>query len=155
MSDRLIVSMVSICMLIWTCNVKGSLHLYITALLTFSIYITWFEIPAIKTFSMITYVIAVITALVYAFIQSQLKPFEKYTILIVSIFVLINMLFGVMHWPYATGINLLMIFPTVSYFYYLKRTRVKRNSEIGFITILFFFCLLRFLRTVMPLLYAL
>lgn len=135
MTERILLSIIAIIMLLLTIRKKEKKSIILTAGLTIGILITWSGIPIIISMGLLLYMI---TTLFIALINIKSKTSSKFnqtTIVLVSICAFGSHLFNFMHWPYANQMRLVLFIPILFYIISLVKGMAKRK-EFGYLTIM-------------------
>jgi hypothetical protein len=144
MTERIILSIVAILMLILTVQRNKKWPIILTCGLTIGILITWTGIPLVITLGMMIYMISALSITIYGLKKKELPIYEKIIISLSGIFSFISNLFALMHYPYAYEMGLSMIIPLILYLVVIGKGMTKK-SEFGFMTILNVQFLMRFI----------
>ena len=145
MTERIILTIVSIAMLILTIQKKEKYSIILTCGLTLGIIITWTRIPIIITSGILIYMITTLLITFYGIRKKELLKSEKIIISITGIWPFIAKVFAFNHYPYTNEIRLSMIIPLLLYLILIGKGIIKKK-ECGFMTILNVEFLLKFLR---------
>jgi hypothetical protein len=135
MTDRIILTTVSIIMLILTIQKKEKYSIILTCGLTLGILITWTKIPIMISAGMLIYMIAALLITFYGIRLKQLSILEKTVISVTGMWAFVTILFQLNHYPYANVLRLSLIFPLLLYLILLRKGLIRKN-EFGFLTIL-------------------
>ncbi|MCK4661366.1 MAG: hypothetical protein KAT68_00765 [Bacteroidales bacterium] len=145
MTERLILTIIAVVMLLLTIQKKYKWTIIITSGLAFGILITWTGIPLVITAGMIIYTITAFMSIIYGVRNKELSNIERIIIGLIGLWALTANLFAIMHLPYANEINLSMMIPLIGYIFLIIKG-LFRKKEFGFLTILNAEFLLRLLR---------
>jgi hypothetical protein len=135
MTERIILSIVSIIMLAFTLKKGDKWTILLTTGLTIGILVTWTRVPAMITVGLIT---SMLTAIFISLINLKTKGLSKINQLIIvvtGVWAFGANLFSIMHWPYAGEIRLSMIIPIILYVISLLNGMI-RKKELGYLTIM-------------------
>jgi predicted membrane protein len=145
MTDRLILTIVSIIMLILTVQKKEKYSIILTCGLTLVILITWTNVPKLISAGMLIYMIAALLITFYGIRKKEISKLERSIISISGIWAFMANLFVLNHYPYANEVRLSLIIPLILYLILIGKGIMKKK-EFGFLTILNVEFLLRLLR---------
>lgn len=145
MTDRIILTIVSIIMLILTIQKKEKYSITLTCGLTLGILITWTKNPIMISSGMLIYMIAALLITFYGVRKKEISKLERSVISISGIWAFMTKLFVLNHYPYTNEIKVSMLIPLILYLILIGNGMIKKK-EFGFLTILNIEFLLRFLR---------
>jgi hypothetical protein len=145
MTERIILSIVTVTMLLLTIKQQGLFNKIIIIGLTIGVLITWVGLPLIILMGFSIYTLCSLLTIIYSFTQKHLLFFEKVIISLTGFIVLIGNIFAIQHWPFANQIKVIMVIPVLAYFSLLIFTKMKINKETGFMTVFAIGCLLKFI----------
>lgn len=135
MTEKIVLSTVSIAMLIFTLQKGDKQSTFLTAGLTIGILITWVNVSQIITLGLVIYMLS---ALMISFLHLRIKNLSKLklaTIILTGFVAFISNLFSIMSWPGFGAIRLILIIPIVLYILVLIKGMIKRK-ELGYLTIM-------------------
>ena len=135
MTERIILSIVSIIMLVLTLKKDNRQNTLLTSGLTIGILITWMSIPLITTIGLITYMLTALIISLTNLRKKGLSKLNQITMIITGIWAFGLNLISIMHFPYASEIRLSAIIPIILYLISLIRGMIKRK-ELGYLTIM-------------------
>ncbi len=135
MTERIILSIVSIIMLALTLKKGDKQSIILTVGLTNGILITWTRVPVVITIGLVTYMLMALMIAMNSLRTKELSKLNQVTIILSGIWAFGANLFSIMHWPYAGEIRLSMIIPIIFYIISLLYGMTKRK-EFGYLTII-------------------
>jgi hypothetical protein len=135
MTERIILSIVSIIMLALTLKKGNKLTITLTSGLTIGILVTWTSDPSMITVGLIAYTLTAFLISILNLRTKELSKINQATIVMTGIWALGANLFLLMQWPYAREIRLSMIIPIIFYVFSLLNGMTKRK-ELGYLTIM-------------------
>lgn len=144
MTDRIILSIVSVTMLLLAIRQQDRFSKIITGGLTIGILLTWIANPILITISFVIYTICSLLTVIYGIIQNHLSTQIRITICLTGLIVLTRGVFAIQHYPFANEMKWLMIIQVITYFLFIIHTKIKITPETSFMTILMIGCLLQF-----------
>jgi len=144
MTERIILSIVAIIMLILTIQRNKKLPIILTSGLTIGILITWTENPMVIMFGMLIYILSALFVAIYGLKNKELLKYEKVIISLTGLFSFTANLFAFMHYPFAYEIGFSMIIPLTLFLVTLGKGMIHK-SEFGLMTVLNVDFLLRFI----------
>ena len=115
MTERIILSIVSIIMLALSLKKGDKQSIIFTIGLTIGILITWSRVPVVMTIGLVTYMLTALMIVINSLRMKELSNLNQVTIIFSGIWTLGANLFSIMHWPYADEIRLSMIIPIIFY----------------------------------------
>ena len=135
MTERIILSIVSIIMLALTLKKGDKQSIILTVGLTIGILITWTRVSVVITIGLVTYMLTALMIAMNSLRTKELSKLNQVTIILSGIWAFGANLFSIMHWPYAGEIRLSMIIPIIFYIISLLYGMTKRK-EFGYLTII-------------------
>jgi hypothetical protein len=145
MTERIILSIVAIIMLVLTLKKDDRQTTLLTAGLTFGILITWIGTPIIISIGLITYMLTALLISLTNLRKKGLSKLNQITIVIAGIWAFVLNLMLIMHLPYASEVRISVIIPIILYLISLIRGMIKRK-ELGSLTIMNVEFILRLIR---------
>lgn len=146
MTDRIILSIVSVTMLLLAIRQQGRFSKIITGGLTIGILLIWIANPILITISFVIYTICSLLTVIYGIIQNHLSTQIRIIICLTGLIVLTRGVFAIQRYPFANEMKWLMIIPVITYFIFIIHTKIKITPETSFMTILMIGCLLQFFK---------
>lgn len=135
MTDRIILSVVSIVMLALTINSGNKPASILTAGLTLGILMTWSAVPLLITVGVLIYMLTALTISSVNMRRKEIATFTRLTIVLTGIWAFVVNLFSLMQWPFSEIIRLILIIPIALYIITLLKGRIK-GREFGYMTIM-------------------
>ncbi|PKR81819.1 hypothetical protein CW751_00315 [Brumimicrobium salinarum] len=145
MTERIILSIVAISMLVLTLKKVDRQNALLTAGLTFGILITWIGIPIVVTIGLITYMLTALLISLTNLRKRGLSKLNQITIVLAGIWAFGLNLMVIVHFPYASEVRISVFIPIILYLISLTRGMVKRK-EFGYLTIMSVEFILRLIR---------
>ncbi len=146
MTEKIIISIIAVLMLILTIRRNEKWSIILTSGLTIGVLFTWAGIPLLSIIGLLIYMISALSIVIYGIKKHELQRIEKIVISLMGIWAFIANLFELNHYPYANEIRLSMVIPLILYIILIGKGILKKK-EFGFLTILnvdFLFRLLRY-----------
>jgi hypothetical protein len=137
MTERIILSIITIIMFALTLKQGDKRSIFITIGLAIGILVTWIGIPIIMTSGMAIYMITAITMVLTNLNIKTSSKLHQITIILSGIWAFGTMLFSLMHWPYGGLIRLSAVVPVIFYVTSMWYGLIKKR-EFGYLTILNF-----------------
>lgn len=137
MTERIILSIITIIMLALTLKQGDKRSILITIALTIGILVTWIGIPIIMTTGMVIYMITAITTALTNLNNKNSSKLHQMTIILSGLYAFGAMLFSLNHWPYGALIRLSAVVPVIFYATSMWYGLTKKR-EFGYLTILNF-----------------
>ena len=135
MTERIILSVVALIMLILTIKKGENKSIFLTSGLTFGILITFIDISAVKLTGYIIYMFTALIISLFHLWRGRLSRFEQVTIIISGFYAFVFKLFSIMVWPGLGALIVLSIIPITLYLIALNN-EIKKRNEFGFVTIM-------------------
>lgn len=135
MTERIILSIISIIMLVITLKKGDKLTIILTTGLTIGILITLIKIPMLIFLGSIIYMLTALWIAITNLKRKDLTKLNQVTILLSGIWAFIGNLSSILHWPYAEIFRLSMIIPILFFIISLFYGMIKRK-ELGYLTIM-------------------
>lgn len=135
MTEKIILSVVSIVMLAFTLQKGDKRWVLLTAGLTVGVLMTWCRVKEIMIFAGAIYMIVALIAAIVNVGNQNLTKLDKTTIVSAAVWAFGLHLFSIMHWPYSAEIQLSSIIPIILFAISLPRGMINRK-ELGYLTIL-------------------
>jgi len=145
MTERIILSVVAIAMLVFSIQKKDKQTIFLTAGLALGILITWTGIPLIITIGLIIYMLTALVISISGLNRQGPETVTKVSIVVCGIWAFGSNLFAIMPWPYAGEVKLSMLIPLTFYLILLAKGLIKKK-EFSFLTIMNTDFLIRLLR---------
>ncbi len=134
-TERIILSIVAILMLILTIKRGDKLSIIITTGLTIGVLSVWTGVQIIIGIGISIYMLSSLATVLYSIRNKKMNTLEKLIISLTGMWSLVADISVINHYPYAYTLKLSMIIPIVFYITMTIRGLYKRN-EMGFLTIL-------------------
>lgn len=135
MTERIILSIISIIMLVITLKKGDKLTIILTTGLTIGILITLIKIPMLIFLGSIIYMLTALWIAITNLKRKDLTKLNQVTILLSGIWAFIGNLSSILHWPYAEIFRLSMIIPILFFIISLFYGMIKRK-EFGYLSIM-------------------
>lgn len=135
MTERIILSIISIIMLVITLKKGDKLTIILTTGLTIGILITLIKIPMLIFLGSIIYMFTALWIAITNLKRKDLTKLNQVTILLSGIWAFIGNLSSILHWPYAEIFRLSMIIPILFFIISLFYGMIKRK-EFGYLSIM-------------------
>jgi len=135
MTERIILSIISIIMLVISLKKGDKLTIILTAGLTIGILITLTKIPILIFIGSIIYMLTALWIAITNLKRKDLTKLNQVTILLSGIWAFVVNLSSILHWPYAEIIRFSMIVPILFFIISLFYGMIKRK-EFGYLTIM-------------------
>lgn len=135
MTERIILSIVSIIMLALTIKKGDKQSIILTIGLTIGILITWTRVSLVITIGLVTYMLMTLMIVINSLRAKELSRLNQVTIILSGVWALGANLFSVLHWPYDGEIRFSMIIPIIFYIISLLYGMTKKK-ELGYLTIM-------------------
>ena len=135
MTERIILSVAALSLLALTYRKSDSLTFLLTSGLAVGILLTWAGISTLLTVGVVIYMLTALSISLTNLKDRGLSRLNQATLVLAGIVAFVANLFSLMHWPYASEIRLLPVFPLILYLISLFNGMLKRK-EIGYLTIL-------------------
>lgn len=145
MTERIVLSVIAIFMLVLTLRKGDRQNIFLTAGLTIGILITWAGIPVIITIGQITYMLTALLISLANLSTKELSKLSQISIILSGIWAFGVNLFSIMNWPFAEVIRFSLIIPLILYLISLINGMIKRK-ELGYLTIMNVDFILRLIR---------
>lgn len=145
MTERIILSIAAIIMLVYTIKTGDKRTILLTAGLTIGILVIWTDILIVIIAGMI---INMVTALIIVAMNLKnkcLNKLDKTAIVLAGIFTFVSNMSSVMHLPYAQFVRISMIIP-IGLFIVSLINGIAKRKEFGYLTIMNVDFLLRLFR---------
>jgi|SRR5690554_1509962 len=145
MTERIILSIAAIIMLVYTFKKGDRRTILLTAGLTIGILVIWTDILIVIVAGMI---ISMVTALIIAVMNlknKDLNKLDKTAIVLAGIFTFVSNMSSIMHLPYAQFVRISMIIP-IGLFIVCFINGIAKRKEFGYLTIMNVDFLLRLIR---------
>ncbi len=143
MSTRIILSILSVIMFLFTIRQEGRFNKIITGGLMIGLLLTLFGSSVLTTIGFYIYTLCAFLTIIYGFAQTHLSKLEKGIICLTGFIIMYRNIASIMHWPYANETKYLMIIPVLGYILTSVYSRIELKRENGFMTIFAVDCLLK------------
>lgn len=111
--EKILLSAVAVLGTLIALKFKGVYHKAISIGLTISVLLVWTENKYLITGGFITISLLTIATFVYGLTVKKLNNFEKVSVTTMGLFLVVNSIFKLMHYPFAGLIKLSMIIPVI------------------------------------------
>ncbi|TLX72834.1 hypothetical protein E9993_16980 [Labilibacter sediminis] len=145
MTERIILIVVSVLMLVLTLSKKDKNTSMLTLGLTLGVALTLFENKIVLTIGFLIYILSSLMIGIYGIKAKKLKTLEKTVIILCGFWSFYANVSAILHLPYGLELRLSVIIPMILYFVLISKG-IYRKKEFGFLTILNLDFLFRFLR---------
>lgn len=135
MTEKIILLIISIIMLVITLKKGDKLTIFLTTGLTIGILITLTKIPILLFIGSIIYMLTALGITIISIKRKDLTKLNQVTILLSGIWAFVGNLSSIMHWPYAEIFRLSMIIPILFFIISLFYGMIKRK-EFGYLSIM-------------------
>lgn len=135
MTERIILSIISIIMLVIILKKGDKLTIILTTGLTIGILMTLTKIPMLIFIGSIIYMLTALWIAITNLKRKDLTKLNQVTILLSGIWAFVVNLSSILHWPYAEIFRLSMIVPILFFIISLFYGMIKRK-ELGYLTIM-------------------
>ena len=142
--EKLLLSVVAILGTLIAFKFKGIYHKIISVGLTISILLLWTGNSYFITSSSIVISLLTIATFVYGLTARELSKFERLSVTIMGVFLAVNFIFKLMHYPLAGQIKLSMIVPIIITLATLIKGK-KLTKEMCFMIFWLFYATFNFL----------
>ena len=142
--ERLVLTAVVVLGIIIAFAFKGFFHKGIFIGLAISILLLWSDNQYIITSSFILFLILTITTFIYGLTVKGISKFEKIGIITMGLFLIINFLFKLLHFPGANIMKLSMAVPIIITLASFLKGR-KLTKEMSFMVVWLFYVILEFI----------
>ncbi len=135
MTEKIILLIISIIMLVITLKKGDKLTIFLTTGLTIGILITLTKIPILLFIGSIIYMLTALGITIISIKRKDLTKLNQVTILLSGIWAFVGNLSSIMHWPHAEIFHLSMIIPILFFVISLFYGMFKRK-EFGYLSIM-------------------
>jgi hypothetical protein len=142
--ERLVLTAVVVLGIIIAFAFKGFFHKGISIGLAISILLLWSDNQYIITSSFILFLILTITTFIYGLTVKGISKFEKIGIITMGLFLIINFLSKLLHFPGANIMKLSMAVPIIITLASFLKGR-KLTKEMSFMVVWLFYVILEFI----------
>lgn len=145
MTERIILSIVAITMLILTIQKGDKWTIILTSGLTLGIMMTWIGIPKVMLSGMAIYMLTALLISFYSLKSRKVLQFKNVSTAITGIWAFGANLFQIMNWPYADELRISMFIPIILFLILLTKGLAK-SKDLGYMSILNTEFILRLIR---------
>lgn len=135
MTQRIILSVISIAMLAFSLQNRDKKSLFLTVGLTVAVLISWMDSPMVMNVDFFLYTAIALLISFFGLANHDQPGFNRVAMFLICIWSVGIMLAGFIHWPYAGEMRLSTLIPLGLYIILLRRGLFHKN-EFPYTTIL-------------------